>query len=105
VYGEHKAAVVAAHFGLAAIYENAGQWDKAKQKYHQIIDDAGVAEAYKTQARIRLEKASDWSQPVLLVAAATQPATAPSTQQALTQTTTATLSSTTLPTTTQPVER
>jgi hypothetical protein len=71
-YGEQKLAVVAAQLGLAAVYEDNGAWDKAKQNYQILIDDPTVAEAYKTQARIRLEKAADWSQPVLL-AAATQP--------------------------------
>jgi tetratricopeptide (TPR) repeat protein len=75
-YGDQKDAALAANFGLAAVYENLGDWDKAKRKYQQIIDDSSVAEAYKMQAKIRLEKAADWSQPVLL-APATQPATPP----------------------------
>ena len=75
-YGDQKETVLAAHFGLAAVYENQGQWDKARQKYQQIIADPSAAEAYKFQARFRLSQADDWSQSVLL-AAATQPSSAP----------------------------
>jgi tetratricopeptide (TPR) repeat protein len=75
-YPDQKETVRAANFGLAAVYENQGQWDQAKQKYQQIIDDPNAAEAYKFQARFRLSQAQDWSQPVLL-AAATQPSTTP----------------------------
>jgi len=93
-YGNQHAAVIAANFGLAAVYENLGDWEKAKARYKAIIDDPTATEAYKTQADIRLAKAADWAKPVLLVpttqAAAIEasPATAPTTRPATAPTTT-----------------
>lgn len=84
-YAQHHGAVLAARFGLAAVHENLGQWDKAVAHYQAIIDDDKAAESFKTQARVRLDKAADWRRPVLLVAstqaavqaAVESPATAP----------------------------
>jgi hypothetical protein len=110
-HADQKEAVIAANFGLAAVYESLGNWDNAKQKYQQILDDTNVAEAFRTQAKFRLERAADWSKPVLL-AAATQPATQPSASALLDGITGATQPSaapatqaTTAPAATQPVER
>lgn len=72
-HGDQKQAVVGAHFGLAAVYESTGDWNEAKQMYEEITKDESVAEAFRQQARFRLEQASEWSRPVL-IAAATQPA-------------------------------
>ena len=115
-YADQKESVVAANFGLAAVYESLGNWDNARQKYQQILDDASVAEAFRTQAKFRLERVADWSRPVLL-AAATQPATQPSAEAFLQGLSATTQQATPLPTTqaasapaaapvaTQPVER
>ena len=72
---QQTAAVVGARFGLAGIAENRGKWDEAKKQYQAIIDMPNIAEAYKSQARIRLEGAAEWSQPVLLVEPTSQPTT------------------------------
>ncbi len=103
-HGDQKNAVIAANFGLAAIFENNGAWEKAKQKYQQIADDTSVPEAYRTQAKFRLERTADWSQPILLVAA-TQPAAAPSGVPFLNSPTTgqATTQPAASPATTQPI--
>lgn len=77
-HGDQQPTVIAAQFGLAAIHENNGAWDEAKQRYQQIADDAAVPESYRTQAKFRLERAADWSQPVLLAAATQRAAAAPS---------------------------
>lgn len=74
LHPDQQASVIAAKFGLAAVAENRGEWDKAKAQYEAIVNDANAAEAFKTQARIRLEKAADWSTPVILAAATTQEA-------------------------------
>ncbi len=116
-YGNQKQTVVAAHFGLAAISENRGEWDKAKQTYEQIANDEAVAEAFRQQARFRLAQAGDWSRPVLITAATqpspatgvpflnapTNPTTAPAAAPALTTQPAATTA--TAPATTQPLER
>ena len=77
-----------------------------------MMDDTSVAEAFRTQAKFRLERVADWSRPVLL-AAATQPASQPSAESFL-QNLTATTQPKSSPTTqatsapaavTQPVER
>ncbi|HEV2295168.1 MAG TPA: hypothetical protein VGR35_15040 [Tepidisphaeraceae bacterium] len=120
-YADQKRAVVAARFGLAAISENRGEWDKARQMYEQITNDEAIAEAFRQQARIRLEQATEWSRPVL-IAAATQPAaptgvpflnsadasmrtTAPTAAAAVTTTQPATTAPATTAPATQPLER
>jgi hypothetical protein len=97
-YADQNTAVVAANFGLAAVYESLGNWDNAKQKYQQILDNPGTAEAYRTQAKFRLERVADWSKPVLL-AAATQPATEAPFAIPASTTTQSTTAPATLPTT------
>ena len=118
-YGDQKGPIVAANFGLAAVYESLGNWDNAKQKYQLIADDTSLSEAFRTQAKFRLERVADWSRPVLL-AAATQPASqpsgnpllesissslTPSTQPTLSPTTQATTAPVTSAPATQPLER
>jgi hypothetical protein len=71
-YAEQTNAVIGAHFGLAGIAENRGNWDEAKQHYQSIIDNTKIAEAFRGQAKLRLENMHEWSQPVLLVPATTQ---------------------------------
>ena len=111
-HADQKGAVVAANFGLAAVHESLGNWDNARQKYQQILDDPNLAEAFRTQAKFRLERVADWSKPVLL-AAATQPAATQPTASALLDTVTEVTKAATSPATqaspgaaaTQPVER
>ncbi len=77
-HGDQQQTVIAARFGLAAIPETKGNWDEATQQYQQLVDDTAVPEAYRTQAKFRLERAADWRQPVLLAAATHPAAAAPS---------------------------
>ena len=74
-YPDQTAAVVGARFGLAAVAENRGNWDEAKKHYQAIADNEQLAQAYRGQAKLRLERAPDWSQPVLIVEPTSQPAT------------------------------
>lgn len=76
-HSDQQVTVVAARFGLAAVHENQGDWDKAKAEYDTIVKDESVAEAFRQQARFRLEQASDWSRPVTLATAALATATQP----------------------------
>jgi hypothetical protein len=70
---EQRETVIAARFGLAAVHEANGAWDKAKAEYDMIAKDESASAAYREQAKFRLERADQWSRPVTL-AAATQPA-------------------------------
>jgi hypothetical protein len=74
-YPGDTAAVIGARFGLAAVAENRGNWDEARQQYQAIIDNTAVAEAYRGQARLRVERATEWSKPVLLAEPTSQPST------------------------------
>jgi hypothetical protein len=74
-YPDETAAVVGARFGLAGVAENRGNWDEAKKHYQWIADNEKLAQAYRGQAKLRLERAPDWSQPVLLVEPTSQPST------------------------------
>lgn len=94
-YPDETNAVVGAHFGLAGIAENRGNWDEARKHYQAIVDNPKIAEAFRGQAKLRIENAAQWSQPVLLVPATSQavergvpflnPSTAPTTQSATTR--------------------
>lgn len=72
-YPDQKFAVVAAHFGLAAIDENKGNWDDAKTQYQAIL--TGDAEqAFKDAAKQRIDLLPQLSQPVTVdLQATTQP--------------------------------
>ena len=74
-YPEEAAAVVGARFGLAAVAENGGNWDEARKHYQAVADNERLAQAYRGQAKLRLDRAPDWSQPVLLVEPTSQPST------------------------------
>jgi hypothetical protein len=79
-YASEKLQVTAAHFGLAAVAENRGDWDAAKAQYQAIID--GNAEApFKTLAAGRLSLIPQLMTPVAMDLPATQP-TAATTQPA-----------------------
>jgi hypothetical protein len=72
-YADQQHAAVAAHFGLAAIAENRGNWDVAKKEYEIIASMKNVPQAYLEQARIRLQKLPELEQPVMIAAPATMP--------------------------------
>lgn len=84
-YSSSMADVFYARMGLAAIAENLGQWDQAKEQYQAIKDGAAMPDSFKQIASGRLANLSKVQTPVLLVpppevspaAAATMPATAP----------------------------
>ena len=58
-------AVRNARFGLATIAENRKDWDKAKQLYQQIIDDASTPPLFKTQARGHQDELAEIQKPLL----------------------------------------
>jgi tetratricopeptide (TPR) repeat protein len=53
-YGDQRYATIAARFGLAAIAENRGDFDAAKQQYDQIALDTKDMPAYQQMASRRL---------------------------------------------------
>jgi tetratricopeptide (TPR) repeat protein len=91
-YASQKVAKVTALLGLAAIEENRGNWDQAKEYYNQVLADQSLAQAFRDVARQRLELIPRIRTPVYLgsfsstqpsppatMAAATLPATQPAT--------------------------
>lgn len=87
---------IAARLGLAAVAENRHQWDKAREHYQKVVDDAGAPKPLKGLAAQALSRLQEIQKPVLLAPPATGPASQPATQ-ATTQPGTA---PSTLPTTT-----
>src|SRR5439155_12645963 len=73
-YSDIKHSLIAARFGLAAIAENQGNWDAAKQQYEAIINQSGELKAYKQLASERLSILPKLREPVILAAPATEPA-------------------------------
>jgi hypothetical protein len=92
--GSPRETMWTARFGLAAVRENQGEWDKAKEQYQNLVNDLNVPQPLKDQAVERLNKLDERRRPVLLGApqAAEDPArainpttsTAPSTTQSST---------------------
>jgi hypothetical protein len=68
---------VSANFGLAAIAENKGDWDKAKRHLELIYSSKLDAAAFATQAAIELDMLGRLQREPIVGAAATQPATRP----------------------------
>jgi hypothetical protein len=96
-YPNRPVAKVSSLFGLAAIEENRGNWDKATEYYNQVNNDTGIAQIYKNFAQSRVALIPQIRNPTHLGAfSSTQPATAPATAEA---TETATNSPATAPTT------
>jgi hypothetical protein len=58
-YGDQRYAAIAARFGLAAIAENRGDFDAAKQQYDQIALDTKDMPAYQQMASRRLNMLSE----------------------------------------------
>jgi hypothetical protein len=79
-FGNEKHAAVAARMGLAAIAENRGNWDVAREHYEAVARDETLAQAYRGHATRRLEQLPQLQKPILIVAPA--PATQPTTQTA-----------------------
>jgi tetratricopeptide (TPR) repeat protein len=85
-YPDQHFAVVAAHFGLAAVAENRGQWDDAKAQYQAILD-GDAEQAFKDIATQRLGILPELQRPVMIdlpsavppASATTQPTTKPQT--------------------------
>ncbi len=49
--------VATARLGLAAVFENRRQWDSAVEQYKLVADDAAIPEAYRNQAKVRINAA------------------------------------------------
>ena len=91
-----------ARLGLAAVYENRREWDKARAEYQRLVNDAGVPGPFKNLAQERLNNLELVQRPPLFGAPATAPATstAPTTAASPTTTATAPTTTATAPTTT-----
>ena len=46
-YADQTVPVLAAHFGLAAVAENARNWDEARKEYEAVKNDPNAIDAYK----------------------------------------------------------
>ena len=82
-----------ARFGLAAVYENQRDWDKAKEQYQKLVNDADTPQPFKDQAVERLNAMDTIRKPIVAGTPATAeiaPSTSPTTTTApsATQTTT-----------------
>ncbi len=76
-YGSDASAVTAAHFGLAAVAENRGDWNDAKAQYQAVLD-SGTEAPYKALASRRLLLLPQLQQSATLeLGATTQPGTRP----------------------------
>lgn len=74
-YGDVPNVAVAARFGLAAVAENRGQWDAARDQYQAIIA-SDAAQPYKDYAKTRLDILPQLQQPAAMdLGASTQPTT------------------------------
>jgi hypothetical protein len=73
-YPDITHADIAARFGLAAINEERGEWDQAKQIYSKISADSSKLGAYKELADARLKAVDLLRQPVIMGKPATEPA-------------------------------
>jgi hypothetical protein len=87
-YSNHMLAWVGAQFGLAAIAENRGDWQAARDAYSTIINRKDVPIGFQQQAQGKLLILSEIQGPVLLGA---YPATAPSTAPSAPSTTDSTI--------------
>jgi predicted negative regulator of RcsB-dependent stress response len=67
-YSGSTADVFYARMGLAAIAENAGQWDQAKAQYQAISGGKDMPESFKDIANARLTMLPKYQSPALLVA-------------------------------------
>ncbi len=65
-YPGEKHAVIAAHFGLAAIAENQHNWDAAKSQYDALLSDPTLTSAYHDLAQQRQQELASLSKPARL---------------------------------------
>jgi hypothetical protein len=84
-YPKESLAVVSAHFGLAAIAENKGDWEAAHKQYAQVTELKGIPRAFIDQANARINDLDELKQPVVLGHPATLPTTQAAAQPAATQ--------------------
>jgi hypothetical protein len=77
-YPNEWLAVVSAHFGLAAIAENQGNWDAARKEYTAVSQMKNIPQTFRDQADTRMDDLEKLQEPVKLG----HPATAPATQAA-----------------------
>jgi hypothetical protein len=73
-YPEVTHAAIASRFSLAAIAEQRGEWDAAKQQYEQIAKETNEIGAYQKLAADRLRMLPTLRQPVVIGKATTEPA-------------------------------
>jgi hypothetical protein len=71
-YAKQHDAMVSAHFGLAAIAENHGDWDTARRELELIANDSDALPVLSQQAKDQLEKLPEIETPLYL-SPATQP--------------------------------
>jgi len=103
--GSPRETMWTARFGLAAVRENQGEWDKAKEQYQNLVNDLNVPQPLKDQAVDRLNKLDQRRRPVLLgapVAEEVPPTTGPATSAAPSTSPATTTQSTTGPVSTGP---
>jgi hypothetical protein len=85
-YASQTIAWVTAQLGLAAIAENRGEWDKARQLYSEVLTRSDIPDVFQQQAQFRIATLGDVQNPVLIgdfapstmPAATSNPTTAPS---------------------------
>jgi hypothetical protein len=82
-YPDVKAAATAARFGLAAIAENQGNWDAARQQYEAIKSSTADADPHHQLADQRLTILPKLREPVILAKPATEPVVPPTTGRAI----------------------
>lgn len=64
--GASPLTVTNARLSLAAVAEELGKWDEARQHYDQLIADTRTPEAFRNEAKVRLQDLADISKPVLI---------------------------------------
>ena len=89
---------VSARLGLAAVHENRREWDKAKEQYQKVVDDAAVPKPLKDVAAAAMSRLVELRKPPLVAPPTTMqldflgrpipPTTGPATGPATTQGTT-----------------
>jgi hypothetical protein len=65
-YPDQRIPALAAHFGLAAVAENARNWDEARKEYEAVKNSLDAIDSYKRLADIRLKALDDLQHPVLI---------------------------------------
>jgi hypothetical protein len=65
-YNAEPLSVFAAHLGLAAVAENRGKWDEARNQYRAIVDTANSPRSFKDIAAKRLVDMTEYQKAALL---------------------------------------